>query len=377
MVSFFVTAEGRFGIDAYRHGRGAALADRLRVLAYDTLPSATALPATGTVFAAIDQIGPAAGEALCRIADAVVAADPAARVLNRPDRALLRYDLLTKLHAEGGNRFRVRRAADGVTGLRFPVFIRSERRHSGSHTPLLHDRAAVDRALATLAVRGRRLSDLLIVEFCDTRGADGLYRKYAALRVGDEIIPRHLHAAPHWVVKSDARQLEDERVREEVEYVTANPHARWLRQVFDLARIEFGRIDYGVWRGEPQVWEINTNPTFGRGDRSGASARRPGAYDAIREQSRHDINDRLLKAFAALERPDPVRAIVLPLPTPLRHRLIVELRRQARDARTARLRSSVSDAPWVRAIKRVTRPTLTALASLALRVRRRRSSPAT
>jgi hypothetical protein len=31
-------------------------------------------------------------------------------------------------------------------------------------------------------------------------------------------------------------------------------------RTFELARIEFGRIDYSMKDGRIQVWEINTNP---------------------------------------------------------------------------------------------------------------------
>jgi hypothetical protein len=372
MITFFVTAAGRFGIDAYGQKRGAAMRDRIRVVTYDTIGQLAEVPATGTIFAAVDQIGSATAEAACRLADRVVATDPAARVLNRPDRALLRYDLLTKLSAAGVNQFRVRRAADGAEDLRYPVFIRSERRHSGSHTPLLHDRAAVRQALATLVVRGRPLSDLLIVEFCDTVGADGLFRKYSALRVGDAIIPRHLHAGTDWVVKSDGRLIGEGLVREEIDYLLRDPHGRWLRQVFNLAAIEYGRIDYGLWRGQPQVWEINTNPTFGRGHRLASHPSRD-AFASLRDDSRDAVNRRLLEAFAALERPEPVRQVPIALDPTLVSRLAIEIREQARAQRRVRRRHTVTTSQWTQAIKRLARPLLTAIAAVTLRLRRARS----
>ena len=38
----------------------------------------------------------------------------------------------------------------------------------------------------------------------------------------------------------------------------------WLRRVFAVAGVDYGRVDYGVLDGVPQVWEINLNPTIGR-----------------------------------------------------------------------------------------------------------------
>jgi hypothetical protein len=105
------------------------------------------------------------------------------------------------------------------------------------------------------------LSDLLLVEFCDTADAQGVYRKYAAFRVGDAIIARHLFFSHHWHVKSaelqDAASLQEER-----DYVTMNPHSEMLRPIFDLAGIEYGRVDYALHDGRIRVWEINTNPTI-------------------------------------------------------------------------------------------------------------------
>jgi hypothetical protein len=43
------------------------------------------------------------------------------------------------------------------------------------------------------------------------------------------------------------------------------PHREELRQIFDLAGITYGRIDYGLRAEKIQVWEINLNPTLIQG----------------------------------------------------------------------------------------------------------------
>jgi hypothetical protein len=50
-------------------------------------------------------------------------------------------------------------------------------------------RKELDKALLALRIRGYDREDLLVVEFCDTSDADGIFRKYAAFRVGNAIIP--------------------------------------------------------------------------------------------------------------------------------------------------------------------------------------------
>lgn len=61
---------------------------------------------------------------------------------------------------------------------------------------------------------------------------------------------------------------------EEHDYVEKNPHEGRLREVFRLARIDYGRMDYGMLDGQVQVWEINTNPTIRSGKLNPRSARR-------------------------------------------------------------------------------------------------------
>ncbi len=42
-------------------------------------------------------------------------------------------------------------------------------------------------------------------------------------------------------------------------YFKINPHEPELREIFRLAKIQYGRVDYSILNGTIQVWEINTN----------------------------------------------------------------------------------------------------------------------
>ena len=88
-----------------------------------------------------------------------------------------------------------------------------------------------------------------------------MYRKYATFVIGDTVIARHLIGSTDWQVK-EADLLDTDLLCEEVEYVDANPHERELREVFALAHVDYGRVDYSLHDGRMQVWEINTNPTL-------------------------------------------------------------------------------------------------------------------
>ena len=85
--------------------------------------------------------------------------------------------------------------------------------------------------------------------------------KYAATRLGDHMIAHHIMFERRWEVKGPS--LDDpEMLAEEREFQLGNPHHEMLMKVFDLANIQYGRIDYAMHNGRMQVWEINTNPTL-------------------------------------------------------------------------------------------------------------------
>jgi hypothetical protein len=131
-------------------------------------------------------------------------------------------------------------------------------------------RAAL-RRLAFPRSRHRR-DDLLVVEYCHSTDDAGRHLRLAALRIGAHIVPRYYTVARHWMVKTDLRLVDRELAAIEHHYVTTNPHREWVNETFDLADVEYGRLDYGLVDGEPQAWEVNTNPSLGRRRRSAAHA---------------------------------------------------------------------------------------------------------
>jgi hypothetical protein len=98
-----------------------------------------------------------------------------------------------------------------------------------------------------------------VIEFCDCIDADGLFRKFSVLRVGDQFLPRHMLFSENWVTKKPD-QVTQALVKEEEAFIANCPHLEQVQQVFEIAGIEYGRIDYGLHQGQMQVWEINTNP---------------------------------------------------------------------------------------------------------------------
>lgn len=148
-----------------------------------------------------------------------------------------------------------------------------------------------------------------------TRRGMESFRKYSACRIGDRIVPLHIMFGRQWMVKSvepehEAALSDAERraeIEEERRYVEENAHEEPLREVFRLARIEYGRIDYAVGADAGiQVWEINTNPFI-----MGRTARREG-----REAINASCAKQLESAFRAVNTESSQRRI----PNPLRRR---------------------------------------------------------
>jgi hypothetical protein len=246
VIRFVTTRRNRTPIDVYLRAEGRALAGTLAPMTYDELFAARE-PAGGTFcFADLELLSAAERERAARIGER------GARLLNHPTRSLVREDLLRALHAKGINRFQVSRP--GETPSRFPVFLRG-RDHGGSRSPLLRSQAELDAALCGAP------ADTLVVGFLDTADGAGIYRKYGAFVVGDRILPRHLFFSRHWVVK-DWDLLDEGKLAEEIRYLEENPHEAQLKEIFRVAGIEYGRMDYSMLDGRVQAWEINTNPVI-------------------------------------------------------------------------------------------------------------------
>lgn len=216
-----------------------------------------------------------------------------ARVLNHPARSLTRFELLRALRAAGVNTFGVERADASVEPSRWPVYVRDDRSHDdGSMSELLPGPDELARHLADLSTRGVDPGSRSVIEYAGAPGPDGLFRKYAAMRLGEAIVPCHIFFGRHWVVKH-SEVFDEASAREELEYIEANPHEEVLRRAFELAGIEYGRADYGVIDGRVEIWEINTNPYVIRPQYTRQRERRP-ALAAFADRFNRAIDEILL-----------------------------------------------------------------------------------
>ncbi len=287
MIHFLVPAAGKFGIDDYLAKYGVALADRVTPVTYEELPTRTRFERGTWILAGLERLGPASLALVTAVHSAMESAG-GFRTLNHPTRTLRRFELITELHRRGLNDFRAMRASRAdLRALRYPVFLRTENAHDGAMTGLLKSAEEVEAAIGNALVHGHALADLLVVEFCDTSDADGCYRKYAAFVVGDRVVPRSLAYGKAWMLKHSTSSFTRPMVEEELAYVSSNPHAEQLREVFRIAGAEYGRIDYALKDGRVQTWEINLNPTIGRGLRPSRGMKPLGPeLEAIREETK-------------------------------------------------------------------------------------------
>lgn len=258
MIHFLITRGHAYTIEHYLETWAREMRATIKPLYYEDLAFGGTLSPGTYVFTDLERLSLQQMERAAIVWRTLASHASDFRLLNDPSKLLRRFDLLRALHAAGINRFRAARPNDLPGDLRFPVFVRRASEHDGAISPLLRSRDDLNRAIAG---QSAARDDLLVIEHCDTADTSGIYRKYSAFRVGDRIIARHLFHSRKWMLKK-ADLVDDQYVQEELTYLRENPHETDLRRIFDLAHIDYGRIDYALLDGRIQVWEINTNPTI-------------------------------------------------------------------------------------------------------------------
>lgn len=262
MIYYLVTRRHaytmRFFIDVW----AKELRPRVRVISYESLPYKKSLKSGTYIFSDIERLAPGRAEILAGIWAELSSSGDGVLLLNHPTLSMQRYELLRTLYERGINAYNVYRLSECRVPARFPVFIRGENDHCGPLTALLGTPADLSCAIEEIERRSG-LDDKIMIEFCETSGPEGIFRKYSAYIVGEEIFPQHMMFGSHWMLKSvrDVARKKDE-LYEERRYLRDNPHEDLLRAVFRMAGINYGRVDYGILNGRPQIWEINTNPTL-------------------------------------------------------------------------------------------------------------------
>lgn len=242
------------------------------VIDYPRLALFPSFRASVVVICDVERMPPAYEERVFKIVAQWKEMPEAPLVLNQPPTALRRFELLRRLYKAGVNKKDVHRLddPDTVEKTRFPCFIRDEIGHH-LFTPaprLLHTSDELLEEMRTMLQNGVSLFGKIVVEFEDTRDDTGYYCKSGYFRIADAYIPTHRFWSKEWFVKHSDRRLiaqHPELIEREKEFVQSNSHGAELARVFELAGVEYGRIDYGVRQdGGIHVFEINTSPNHPR-----------------------------------------------------------------------------------------------------------------
>ena len=117
-----------------------------------------------------------------------------------------------------------------------------------------------------------------MTEYVDARNADGLHEKLCYFRIGETLFPAALDVSANWVCKGvvgDPHAID--AAERELEFLVGSQHEAMLRAAFEAAEIDYGRADYAIVDGRPQIFEINTNPQIDRPEALPGAQRANGA----------------------------------------------------------------------------------------------------
>jgi len=265
MIYYFVAAREAYAMQFFLASWGKGLADRIKTVTYEAflgeqqqVPEFDASYIFST-FGLLKSMGSEAYARICDLHDHLVNRCGRASVLNNPRKALSRYELLRALFEKKINSFNAYRLNE--MPVRFPVFVRWEAGSEYNQPELLQTGAQYEMQVRWTKTMWNSLDGLLAIEFCDTADGTGVFRKYGAFVVGDRIVPRHVFFSRNWLVKM-ADLAEPDMIDQELAYLDNNPHSDLLLECARIAHLSYGRIDYSLFDGHPQIWEINTNPMF-------------------------------------------------------------------------------------------------------------------
>lgn len=289
MIVALTTALHRYTLRSVRRRRWA----RLRILSYERALRAAHLPRATYLFTDFDRLDHHELELAAHLYRAIVRQGGLA--INDPARARQRFSLLRTLHDLGLNRFNVWRVEDTPRPDRFPVFLRTESGHAGVISGLLHDASEVEAAIAAALVQGYPRRHLILVEYCAEASDAGWFRKYSIYRVGDRMVPSLSVHDTTWVAKHGKEGVAGQAAYDdEYEMIRTNRFADLMRPFFEAAELEYGRADFGIVDGMPQVYEINSNPMI--------KSLRKHPY-ACRLESSRLVDEALANAFVRADSP--------------------------------------------------------------------------
>ncbi len=134
----------------------------------------------------------------------------------------------------------------------FPVLIRRPGYHTGQYFYRVETRSDLEMTLDQFDALGA--DDLLLINYMDARGSDGLSRKFRMMFIGGRPYPLHLAISRDWKVHYfTAAMAEDASFREEEQRFLDDPAGvigkagmTALRQVASKLGLDYAGIDFGL-----------------------------------------------------------------------------------------------------------------------------------
>ena len=270
----------------------------VRVVGYPTITEPKRLPVATYIFTDLDRVP---FWRLREIAEMYrLLRERGCRVLNDPARALSRFGLLRTLNRAGVNGFDAYRVDELEQPRKWPVFLRLEGDHKAPVSDLLNNRKDLDRAIDAAIEAGNPRSAMLIIEYAAEPVGKGLFRKLSVFKMGDRMVGANCVHDDQWLVKYGKPGIATPAMYdEEYDLIDNNPYGEAMARVFDLANVDYGRVDFGLVGGKPQIYEINSNPDLKLSPKPSPAPRRNESIVLFKAK--------YFEALRALDTPSPRR----------------------------------------------------------------------
>ena len=288
MVIFFVTRPNDYSL---AHVVASAPPGSVAVVYYGQAFAARRLPHATYVLSDLDRLNPLGLKRAAELRSQLVR--EGCRVLNDPASFVGRLELLRRMYAVGINQFTAYPAVPTPSAERWPVFLRLESGHQLPLTGLLADPVDLAHRTAAALDAGVPPEQLIVVEFSAEPLACGLWRKLSVYRLGDRLFANSCVHDRSWIAKIGEDGIAPADVyADELRIMRENPYRQAMLRVFELAGVEYGRVDFGLVSERPSVYEINTGPNVEFLDDT------PSPF---RSETRRLFRDYYLTALAALD----------------------------------------------------------------------------
>lgn len=196
----------------------------------------------------------------CKLADRISRQKASHLIINDPRRALSKVEVLKTLHQKGINDYQAYTIAERHQIKSYPVFLKAKESHTGPQSELLFNREDVEQVVAKHPLADDS-EDYYFVEHLSCDKSHGYTTKYSYFKFGAHLFPRHIFFSKDWMVKTRDR-LSPKLAQVEHDFLSNSPHYETIQKVFDVCNLDYGRVDYSLLNGKPQIWEINTNPNW-------------------------------------------------------------------------------------------------------------------